>query len=139
MSFFLREAQFSQPDPDGVMADLKDDGEFLERGIGMLFNVRLKFLGIERAPLAPAGFRGERPGLGGGEVAIDRAPGQLEAAGRLDLGAARLKKLHHPFPQIQRISFHAQSLPSYVPMSMLIAIVLVVSSALILFTTKRKA
>jgi hypothetical protein len=104
------------------MADLKDGGEFLERGIGMLFNVRLKFLGIERAPLAPAGFRGERPGLGGGEVAINRAPGQREVAGRFDLGAARLKKLHHPFPQIQRISFHAQSLPPYVPMSMLIAI-----------------
>ena len=89
------------------MADLKDGSEFLERGLGMLFNVRLKFLRIECAPLAPAGFRGERPGLGGGEVAINRAPGQLEVAGRLDLGAARLKKLHHPFPQIQRISFHA--------------------------------
>ena len=80
------------------MADLKDSGEFLERGLGMLFNVRLEFLRIERAPLAPTGFRGERPGLGGGKVAIDRAPGQLEAAGRLDLGAACLKKLHHPFP-----------------------------------------
>ena len=98
------------------MADLKDSGQFLERGLGMLFNVRRKSLGIERAPLAPACFGGERPGLGGGEVAIDRAPGQFEAAGRFNLGTAGLKKFHDPFPQIQRISFHAPSLSPYVPM-----------------------
>ena len=80
------------------MADVKDGGEFLERGIGMLFNVRLKFLGIQRAPLAPACLWGERARFGGGQIAINRAPPHRKAAGRLDLGAAGLKKLHHPFP-----------------------------------------
>jgi hypothetical protein len=98
------------------MADSQGGGEFLERGIGMLFNVRLKFLGIERAPSAPACFRGERARFGGGQIAVNRAPPHRKAASGLDLGAAGLKKLHHPFPQIQRISFHPQSLPPYVPM-----------------------
>ena len=98
------------------MADVKDGGEFFECGIGMLFNVRLKFLGIERAPLAPACFGGERARFGGGQIAIDRAPPQRKAAGRLDLGAASLKKFHDPFPQIQRIGFHAPILSAYVPM-----------------------
>ena len=98
------------------MADVKDRGEFLERGIGMLFNVGRKFLGIERAPLAPACFGGERARFGGGQIAIDRAPPQRKAAGRLDLGAASLKKFHDPFPQIQRIGFHAPILSAYVPM-----------------------
>ena len=98
------------------MADVKDGGEFFECGIGMLFNVRLKFLGIERAPLAPACFGGERARFGGGQIAINRAPPHLKAPGRLDLGAAGLKKLYHPFPQIQRISFHASILSPYVPM-----------------------
>ena len=80
------------------MADVQDGGQFLERGIGVRFNVRLKFLGIERAPFAPASFGRERARLGGGQIAINRAPPQRKAAGRLDLGAARLKKLHHPFP-----------------------------------------
>jgi hypothetical protein len=47
------------------MADLKDGGAFLERGIGKLFNVRRKFLGIQRAPFPPARFGGERARLGG--------------------------------------------------------------------------
>ncbi len=80
------------------MADVKDGGQFLKRGIGMFFNVRLKFLGIQRAPFPPARFRGERAGFGGGQIAINRAPPHRKAAGRLDLGAASLKKLNHPFP-----------------------------------------
>lgn len=80
------------------MADVEDGGEFLERGIGLRFNVRLKFLGIQRAPFPPAGFGGQRARLGGGQIAINRAPPHRKAAGRLDLGAAGLKKLHHPFP-----------------------------------------
>ena len=80
------------------MADVKGGGEFLERGLGMLFDVGRKFLGIKRAPLAPAGFGGERARFGGGQIAINRAPPQVKAPGRLDLGTASLKKLHHPFP-----------------------------------------
>ena len=98
------------------MADLKDGGEFLERGVGMRLNVRRKFLGIQRAPLAPAGFGGERPRLGGGQITIDRAPPQIKAAGRLNLGTASLKKFHDPLPQIQRIGFHVPILSPYVPM-----------------------
>lgn len=80
------------------MADVKNGGEFLKRGLRMSFDVGRKFLGIERAPLAPAGLGGERARFGGGQIAIDRAPPQRKAAGRLDLGAAGRKKLHHPFP-----------------------------------------
>ena len=55
------------------MADVEDGGQFLERGIGLCFNLVLKFLGIERAPLPPARFGGERARLGGGQIAINRA------------------------------------------------------------------
>jgi hypothetical protein len=98
------------------MTDVKDGLKFFKRGVGMLFNVRLKFLGIQRAPFPPACFGGERARFGGGQIAVNRAPPHRKAASGLDLGAAGLKKLHHPFPQIQRISFHPQSLPPYVPM-----------------------
>jgi hypothetical protein len=80
------------------MADVEGGGQFLERGVGMRFNVRLKLLGIERAPFAPACLGGECARPGGGQIAINRAPPQREALGGLDLGAALLKKLHHPFP-----------------------------------------
>ena len=63
----------------------------------MPFNGRLKFLRIERAPLAPAGFRGERARFGGGQIAIDRAPPQVKAPRRCNLGTAGLKKFHDPF------------------------------------------
>ena len=98
------------------MTDVQGRGQFLERGLGMSFDVGQKFLGLERAPFPPARFGGERAGLGGGQIAIHRAPRHPKAAGRLDLGTALLQKLHHPFPQIQRIGFHAQSLSPYVPM-----------------------
>ena len=79
------------------MADVKDGLEFLERGVGMLFNVGLKFLGIELAPFSPGRFRGERPRLGGGQIAVDRAPRHGKAARRLGLGTAGLNKLEDPF------------------------------------------
>jgi hypothetical protein len=79
------------------MADGQAGGEFVEGGVRMFLNVGRQFFGVELAPLAPAGFRGERPRLGGGKVAIDRAPGQVEAAGRRHLGTPGLKKFHHPF------------------------------------------
>ena len=74
------------------MTDVKDGLQFFERGSGMLFNVRLKFLGIQRAPFPPARFRGERAGFGGGQIAINRAPPQLKPPGRLDFGTTRSRK-----------------------------------------------
>ena len=106
----------AQPHPDDVRADVKDGLEFFERGVGMLFNVRLKFLGIERAPFAPTCFGGERAVLGGGQIAVNRAPPQVKTPRRFNLGTARLKKFDDAFPQIQRTGFHAPSLSAYVPM-----------------------
>ena len=98
------------------MADVKDGLKFFERGVGMRFNVRLKFLGIQRAPFAPAGFGGERARFGGGQIAVNRAPPQVKAPRRFHLGTAGLKKFDDALPQIQRISFHAPTLSPYVPM-----------------------
>ena len=64
----------------------------------MLVDVGRKFLGTKGAPFSPARFGGERARFGGGQIAIDGAPPHVKAAGRLHLGAAGLKKLHHPFP-----------------------------------------
>ena len=80
------------------MADVKDGLEFFERGVRMLFDVGLKFLGIERAPFAPACLGGERAMFGGGQIAVDRAPTEVKAPRRRDLGTASLKKFHDPFP-----------------------------------------
>ena len=80
------------------MADVKDSLEFFQRGVGMLFNVGLQFLGIERAPFAPARFGGERAKFGGGQIPVNRAPPQVKAACRLDLGTAGLNKFYDPFP-----------------------------------------
>jgi hypothetical protein len=104
------------------MADVKDGLEFFEGGVGMRFDVRLKFLRIKRAPFAPAGFWGERAVFGGGQIAVDRAPPQVKTPRGFNLGTASLKKFDHSFPQIQRIGFHAPTLSPYVPMSMLIDI-----------------
>jgi len=100
------------------MADVKNGLKFFERGGGMLFNVRLKFFGIERAPFAPGCFWGERAVFGGGQIAVDRAPPQVKTPRRFHFGTAGLKKFDDAFPQIQRIGFHAPSLSAYVPMSM---------------------
>ena len=79
------------------MTDGKVGGEFLERGVRLLADVGLKFLGIKLAPFPPTRFRGERPRLGGGQIAIDRAAAEVEAARRLGLGTAGVKKLDDPF------------------------------------------
>jgi len=104
------------------MADAKDGFEFFERGVGVRFNVGRKFLGIQFAPLAPALFGGEGSRRGGGQITIDGAPPQVEAPGRFRLGPASLNKFDDPFPQIQRIGFHAPTISDYVPMSLLITI-----------------
>ena len=88
------------------MADAENGLQFLEGGIGMLFDVRLELLGVELAPMTPTGFGGQRPRLPGVQIAVNGAPAEIKAAGGLGFGAARLLEFHHPFPQVQRISFH---------------------------------
>ena len=78
----------AQPHPHRVMADAKDLLEFLEGGIGMLFDVSLEFVGIELAPVAPARFGRQRSGLHGVQIAVHRAPTQFKAPGGLGLGSA---------------------------------------------------
>ena len=89
------------------MADAKHLLEFLEGGIGMLFDLGLEFLRVEFAPVSPACFRGQRAGFGGVQIPINGTPGQVEPPGGLGFGAARFDEVHHPFPQVQRICFHA--------------------------------
>ncbi len=100
------------------MADAKDRLQFLERGVGVLADLRLKLGGIQLAPSAPTGLGGQRFGFGRGEIAINRAFAQPEHPGGLGPRAAGPDKLHHPLAQIQRVGFHAHSLPSILPMSM---------------------
>ena len=73
----------------------------------MLFDLGLEFLRVEFAPVSPAGFRGQRAGFGGVQIPINGTPGQVEPPGGLGFGAARFDEVHHPFPQVQRICFHA--------------------------------
>ena len=100
------------------MADAKHGLEFLERGVRMFFYLRLKFLGVEFAPMSPALFRSQRTIFGGGQIPIHGTPGQIKPPGRLGFRAAALNEFYHPFSQIQRTGFHAASLSAYVPMSM---------------------
>jgi hypothetical protein len=90
-----------------MMADAKHTLEFLEGGVGMFFDVNLEFPRVEFSPVSPALLRGQRALLGGDQIPINRTPGQIKPPGRLDFGAARLDEFHHPFSQVQRISFHA--------------------------------
>ena len=80
------------------MADAKDLLEFLEGGIGMLVDVDLKFVRVEFPPVAPAGFGGQRSRLGGCQIAVNRLPSEIKAAGGLSFGAPVVNELHHPFP-----------------------------------------
>ena len=80
------------------MTDAKHFLNFLERGIGMFADVRLKFLGVEFAPFSPTGFRGEGAGLDGGPIPVNGTPAQSKAPGGLGFGAARPDELDHPFP-----------------------------------------
>lgn len=47
-----------------MMAYAKHGLEFLQRGVRMFFDVRLKFIGVELAPFAPTGFGRQRALLG---------------------------------------------------------------------------
>ena len=90
-----------------MLADAEDLLEFLEGGVGMFLDVRLEFLRVELAPMTPACFWGQRPGLLSGQIAVNGAPTEFKAPGCLGLRTALLDEFDHPFPQVQRISFHA--------------------------------
>ena len=107
-----------EADPHGVVADAKDLLQFLERGVGLLADVRLKLGRIELAPVAPTGLGGQGVRFGCGQVAIDGAFAQPKQPGGLGPRAAPGHKLHHPLAQIQRVGFHARSLSLILPMSM---------------------
>jgi len=90
-----------------MMADAKDLLEFLEGGVRMFFDVPLEFLRVKFTPMTPTRFGGQRPGLPSGQIAVNGTPTEIKSPGRFGLGAARIDEFHHPFPQVQRISFHA--------------------------------
>ena len=100
------------------MADAKDRLQFLQRRVGVVADMRLEFDRIELAPVAPTGFGGQGVRFGGGEVAIDGALAQPKNPGGLGPRAAGPDKLHHPLAQIQRVGFHAHTLPHILPTSM---------------------
>jgi hypothetical protein len=89
------------------MADAKGALEFFEGRVGMLADAGVEFLGIEFSPVAPARFGGQPAGLGGGQIPVNGASAETEAPGGFNLGTALFDELDHPFPQIQRIGFHA--------------------------------
>jgi hypothetical protein len=89
------------------MADAKDPLQFFERGVGVFFDLGVELFRVEFAPVSPAGFWGECSLLSGGQITIDSAATQAEAAGGLGLGTPVLDKFDHPFPQFKCISFHA--------------------------------
>jgi hypothetical protein len=89
------------------MADAKHLLEFLEGGVGVLFNMGAEFFRVEFAPGAPARLRWQRPFLGGGQIPVNRTAGQIKPPGGFDLGTTVLDEFHDSFPQVQRISFHA--------------------------------
>ena len=80
------------------MADAEGFLEFLERGIGMYFDVGLEFLGVELAPMSPTHFRGQRAFWGGGQIPVNGTPRQSKPPGGLGFGAARPDEVHHSFP-----------------------------------------
>jgi hypothetical protein len=97
------------------MADTKHLLEFLEGGGGMFFDVGTELFRVELAPGAPARFRRQHPFFGGFQIPINRTAGQIKPPGGLDLGAAALNEFHYPFPQVQRIGFHAPKLTKLCP------------------------
>ena len=62
-----------------MMADAKDLLEFLECGVGVFFDVRLEFLRVEFAPMAPSCFWRQRPRLFGVQIAVNGASGEIKA------------------------------------------------------------
>ncbi len=78
------------------MADLKDGPDFMQGGVGLLFDVGGELGGIELAPATPGGLGGKGAGLGGGQIAVNGAFPQRETPGGLGPRAAALDEPHHP-------------------------------------------
>jgi len=78
-----------------MMADARRVLDFLEGGVGMIFNMSLKFLRIEFSPMTLALFWGQRALLGGGQIPINGTSSQCIPSGGLGLGAAALNEFHH--------------------------------------------
>ena len=91
-----------------MMAHAKHLLDFFEGGVRVFFDMGTEFLRVELTPGAPACFRGQRPFFGGHQIAINGTAGQLKPPGGLGFGAAALNEFNHPFPQVQRIGFHAR-------------------------------
>lgn len=97
------------------MADAKHGLEFLEGGVGMLCDMGAEFRRVEFAPGAPTGFRRQRAFLGRDQIPVDRTPGQGKMPGGRYFGATTLDEFYDPFPQVQRIGFHARKPISQCP------------------------
>jgi len=80
------------------MADAEGSLEFLEGGVGMFFDVSLKLLRVELAPMSPTLFRGQRALLSGDQIPIDGTARQVKPPGGFGFGAATTDELDHPFP-----------------------------------------
>src|ERR1039458_5578488 len=90
------------------MADAQHLLQLFEGGVGVFFDVRLEFLGVELAPMSPALFRSQRTFFGGVQIPINGTPSYCKLPGGLGFGATVLNAFNHPFPQVQRIGFHAR-------------------------------
>ena len=90
-----------------MMADAKHILKFLQRGVGMLLDMRLEFLRVELAPAPPALFRGQRSRLRGSQIPVNRASTEVKALSGFHFGTAVMDEFHYPFPQVQCIGFHA--------------------------------
>jgi len=97
------------------MADAEHGLQFFERGVRMFFDMGAESLRVEFPPGSPARFRRQRILFGGVQIPVNGTPGQRKTPGGLSLGAATLNEFHHPFPQVQRIGFHARELISLCP------------------------
>src|ERR1035441_3998153 len=82
------------------MADAKHLLQLFERGVGVFFDVRLEFLGVELAPMSPALFRSQRTFFGGVQIPINGTPSYCKLPGGLGFGATALNEFNHPFPQV---------------------------------------
>jgi hypothetical protein len=81
-----------------MMADAEHLLDFLERGVGVVFDVGAEFLRVEFPPGSPARFRRQRALFSGFQIPINGTPSQIKAAGGLDFGTTVLNEFHHPFP-----------------------------------------
>ena len=104
-----------QAHPNSVMACAEYGLQLLEGGRGMLLHFGVQALRIELAPMAPTGLGCPRATLCRRQIAIDAAPGDLEAARGFSFGTTRPDKLNDSFTQIKRLGFYAARLADYVP------------------------